>query len=113
MDIVKTGFWPWFLQRITAAILIAGMSVHIIALALGQEKISFELVSDRLSHIGWIVFDLILLSATIFHGFSGLWAIILDFKPDRLFYRTITYTLTITGLILLIYGTLTLWAFIR
>ena len=113
MDIGKTGFWPWFLQRVTAVILIAGMSVHIVTLALGQEKIRFELVSDRLSHIGWIVFDLILLSATIFHGFSGLWAIILDFKPDRGFYKAATYTLTITGPILFAYGIFTLWAFIR
>lgn len=113
MDIEKTGFWPWFLQRVTAVILIAGMSVHIVTLALGQEKIRFELVSDRLSHIGWIVFDLILLSATIFHGFSGLWAIILDFKPDSIFYKVTTYILIIIGITLFIYGILTLWAFIK
>lgn len=113
MDINKTGLWPWFLQRVTAVILIAGMSVHIIALALGQEKIRFELVSGRLTHMGWIIFDIILLSAALYHGFSGLWAIILDFRPERIFYKVTTYTLTIIGITLFIYGILTLWAFIR
>lgn len=92
----------WFFQRVTAIFLVLGMGVHILVLPLGGERLSYSLVSGRLSHKGWIVFDLLLLLSCIYHGLSGIWGIILDYNPKS--FKTIGYTVFTISLILSILG---------
>jgi len=92
----------WFFQRVTAVFLIFGMAVHILVLPLGVERLSFSLVSGRLSHMGWIVFDLLLLLSCIYHGLNGIWGVILDYNL-RLS-RFIGYTISAISFIFLVLG---------
>ena len=70
----------WFFQRVTAIFLIFGMAVHIIVLPLGGERLSYSMVSGRLFHAGWILFDLLLLASCLYHGLNGIWGVILDYN---------------------------------
>lgn len=88
---------PWFFQRATAIFLIFGMAVHIFSLPLGGEKLTYSLVSGRLSHTGWLIFDLLLLLSCIYHGFNGMLGIILDYNPKSL--KAIGYILFTISLI--------------
>ena len=92
----------WFFQRVTAVFLIFGMAVHILVLPLGVERLSFSLVSGRLSHMGWIVFDLLLLLSCIYHGLNGIWGVILDYNPKSL--KGIGYTISAISFIFLVLG---------
>jgi len=92
----------WFFQRVTAIFLVLGMAVHILVLPLGGERLTYSLVSGRLSHMGWIVFDLLLLLSCIYHGLNGIWGVILDYNPKSL--KTIGYAAFSISLIFAILG---------
>ncbi len=109
----QRGLWSWLLQRITGAYLVFGMAVHVIALPLGRETISFESVSARLSHAWWLVFDLLLLLACVYHGFNGLWSIFTDFNPSEGLRRGIAWGLVLFGLVWIGYGVFVLVPFAK
>lgn len=113
MDVAKTGLWSWLWQRITGAILVVGMAVHIIILPLSGKTITFDTVAARLKLAGWLAFDLVLLGACLYHGFNGLWAVLLDFNPSSGVKKTAATVLTGLGLVLLVYGALALTPFAR
>lgn len=100
----QSGLWPWLLQRVSGAFLVIGMAVHVIVLPLGKETISFESVSARLQHPGWFIFDLLLLIVCVYHGFNGLWSILVDFNPSQKLRRGIGWGLGLFGLIWIVYG---------
>ncbi len=107
------GLWSWLLQRVSRAYLAFGMAVHIIILPLGGDKISFVSISARLQHGCWLVFDLLLLATCVYHGFNGLWSVLLDFNPSIKIRRTIAWGLVAFGLALSAYGVLVLVPFAR
>jgi succinate dehydrogenase hydrophobic membrane anchor protein len=107
----QRGLWPWLLQRISGAYLVFGMAVHVIVLPLGKEAITFESVSARLQHGCWLVFDLLLLAACVYHGFNGLWSVLLDFNPSLNIRRLIAWGLVVFGLIWTAYGVFVLVPF--
>ena len=107
------GLWSWLLQRVSGAYLAFGMAVHIIILPLGGVSISFDSVSARLQHGCWLVFDLLLLAVCVYHGFNGLWSVLLDFNPSTRIRRTIAWGLVAFGLVLSAYGVLVLVPFAR
>jgi succinate dehydrogenase hydrophobic membrane anchor protein len=113
MEVARTGLWSWLMQRVTGAILVVGMAVHIFILPLSGKTITFETVSARLRHAGWLIFDLVLLAACLYHGFNGLWSVLLDFKPSPGFRRLSAQVLTGLGVLLLIYGAFALVPFTR
>ncbi len=109
----RRGLWSWLFQRITGAYLVFGMAVHVIVLPLGKEAISFESVSARLQHAGWLVFDLLLLLACVYHGFNGLWSILADFNPSEKLRRGIAWGLALFGLVWIAYGVFVLVPFAK
>lgn len=113
MDVVKTGLWSWLWQRVSGAILVVGMAVHIIILPLSGKTITFDSVAARLKLAGWVAFDLILLAACIYHGFNGLWAVLLDFNPSPGLKKTSSRVLMGLGVVLLVYGAIALVPFTR
>lgn len=104
MDMQKTGYWPWLLQRISALYLVFGMTVHMFILPLGGKTIDFTSVHSRLVNAGWVVFDVLLLIACLYHGFNGLWGIVLDYDPRKLFRKGWGYSIAVVGLAFLVYG---------
>jgi len=104
MQIERAGFWPWFLQRLTGLYLAVGMAVHMFILPLGGEPVDFYSVHGRLKYAGWLIFDLLLLVTCLYHGFNGLWAIVLDYNPRGLWRKRLGYFIFIMGLVFLVYG---------
>jgi len=101
----KTGLWPWFMQRITAIILVIGLAVHFWVLHYGLERpLTFEKVAERLNSAGWILFDSILLLACLYHAFNGLYSILLDFNPNKETRKTAYIVLLSAGIILGVFG---------
>lgn len=76
----ESGFWPWFLQRVSAVLLIYALLVHLVAthiFALGE--LSFANVEQRLQSWFYVITDFILLGAALFHGLNGLRMVLLDY----------------------------------
>jgi len=109
----QRGLWSWLLQRISGAYLVFGMAVHVIVLPLGKVAITFDSVSARLQHAGWLVFDLLLLAACVYHGFNGLWSILLDFNPSEKLRKGLAWALVLFGLVWIVYGVFVLAPFAK
>jgi succinate dehydrogenase / fumarate reductase membrane anchor subunit len=87
----------WLLQRVTGAFLLAGVLFHFFFMHFtGPEKITYEVVIQRLSSPWWRTFDIIFLSTAIFHGFNGLWGLVLEYiRGDKL--RGVTQVLILVS----------------
>ena len=80
------GFWSWFLQRVTALLLVIGMAVHFFTFHFSPSRYSsryYDEIVNRFCSPGWITFHICLLSLVIFHGLNGLWGILIDFNLDK------------------------------
>jgi succinate dehydrogenase / fumarate reductase, membrane anchor subunit len=105
VEMRKSGMWPWFLQRITAIILVIGLFAHFLVVHfLIERPVTFEKVKARLYSPGWIYFDIFLLIACIYHAFNGAYAILLDFNPGANFKKAFFYFLLIFGIFLSVFG---------
>ena len=86
MNVEKRGFWSWFLQRITALLLVAGMSVHFFTFHFSPGRYAaryYDEIVSRFCSPGWIAFHSGLLALVIFHGLNGLWGIWMDFNFSK------------------------------
>ena len=86
MNIEKRGFWSWFLQRITALLLVMGMSVHFFAFHFSPGRYAsryYDEIVNRFCSPGWITFHVCLLALVVFHGLNGLWGILVDFNLSK------------------------------
>lgn len=97
------GGTGWVLQRITGFLLLAGLIVHFTVMHFsGSRQVTHELVLRRISSPYWKVFDLIFLSSAIYHGFIGLWGIVLEFAGSpRLLKFSQIVLLASTGILML------------
>ena len=103
MDITKTGFWPWFLQRVTAIYLVFGLVVHLIIGHMGPH-LTIEGVNSRLQAGAWVLFDFTLLLCAVYHGFNGLWMVALDYRPRGRPRTVLSWLLAGGGLVFFVYG---------
>lgn len=107
----------WLLQRITGAFLAVFLFTHVKVLHWDfdfttQGLIDFTFVIDRLSgSIGWGIFYFLFILSALFHGLSGLWAVILDFRPSVGMQRTWLAILWVVGILMAYYGLKTLSVF--
>lgn len=113
MDAKKSPFWSWFGQRATAIILAIWLPIHIIATPLYDKKISSSIVSERLLHSGWLIFDIFLLLCSVYHSLNGVYSISLDFNPGKKIVKGFRLILLSFGIALSAYGIFVLWGFIR
>ncbi|MDR4507377.1 MAG: hypothetical protein MRJ65_03910 [Candidatus Brocadiaceae bacterium] len=103
MSIEKRGFWPWYLQRITALLLVAGMSVHFFLFHFSPNRYVsryYDEIIDRFCSPGWIAFHACLLSLVIFHGLNGIWGIFVDFNFNKRSKYIVNLTLWFIGTVL-------------
>jgi succinate dehydrogenase / fumarate reductase membrane anchor subunit len=107
MDISKTGFWPWFLQRVTAIYLVFGLIVHLILGHMG-EHLTLHGVNARLQAGAWVLFDFLLLLCVVYHAFNGLWMVSLDYRPAGRTRMVLSYLLAFGGIVFFAYGVLAL-----
>lgn len=73
--------WGWFLQRITAALILIFLITHLVVIHIGGGggTITFESVKERLQSPWFMIIDIGLLICGIYHALYGIRGIIFDF----------------------------------
>jgi len=112
--ISRYGLWPWFLQRVTAVLLVVALGAHIWALhfASSGERLTFQGMTARLASPLLLALDAALLALALFHGLNGVRMVFLDFKIGPRAQRWLTTVLWVIGLLTLVFGLNTLVAFL-
>jgi succinate dehydrogenase hydrophobic anchor subunit len=114
LDQSRGGMWAWLAQRVTAVVLIVGLLTHLVATHIfNLGHLSFLNISDRLGSTIFVVIDVSLLAAAIFHGLNGARMVVLDYwlktRASRL---TLTIALWLFGSAAFVYGLWALWPWI-
>ncbi|OGC06354.1 hypothetical protein A3H38_05240 [candidate division WOR-1 bacterium RIFCSPLOWO2_02_FULL_46_20] len=110
---MKAG-WLWFLQRVTAALIVIILYSHIFRVhyvELGQ-PILFAGVALRLKDLLILLTDSSLLLLALFHGLNGVRAVLLDYEFFTKHEKRISWSLLIIGIIFFFGGVKGLWAFL-
>ncbi len=103
------GVWPWFLQRITAVLLLYGLTVHLVVLhVLNIGRLTFDNIGDRLGSGFFIFTDFLLLFAVVFHGLNGVRMVLLDYGFAGSKRTALDAALVVIGVAAIAYG---IWAF--
>ncbi len=109
----------WLLQRVSGLLLAIFLFTHVKVLHWDfdfttQGLLDFTFVIDRLQgSVGWSIFYFLFIISALFHGLSGLWAVVLDFRPSKIFQHVWLAVLWTVGIIAAYYGLTTLSAFFR
>ena len=108
------GMWPWLLQRVTAVVLIIGLLTHIVATHIfNLGHLSYLNIGDRLGSTFFVVIDVSLLAAAIFHGLNGTRMVVLDYwLKSRGSRRALAIALWVFGSAVFVYGLWALWPWI-
>ena len=110
----RPGMWPWFLQRVTGALLLVWLAIHMAALHWGgHESQFFYAVARRLRHGGWVLFDLLLIVLCLYHGLNGVRAVLLDVLPGARARRALKRLLWVVGLAALVIACKVLAGFLQ
>jgi succinate dehydrogenase hydrophobic anchor subunit len=103
------SFLRWVLQRLTGLLLVLGLGTHTIVIHFsGHSPIDVNVVQDRLKDVFWLVFYVVFLAATLFHGLNGVYEVIDDYKPGRSFRIFVSIILWGAGLLALVWGLIVL-----
>jgi succinate dehydrogenase hydrophobic anchor subunit len=114
LDQSRGGMWAWLAQRVTAVVLIVGLLTHLVAThVFNLGHLSFLNIGDRLGSTFFVVIDVSLLAAAIFHGLNGARMVVLDYwlktRGSRL---ALTIGLWVLGSVTFVYGLWALWPWI-
>ncbi|MBI5777843.1 MAG: hypothetical protein HZA49_00105 [Planctomycetes bacterium] len=105
------SFIRWLLQRITGLLLVLGLGTHTIVIHFsGHSPIDVNVVHDRLKDTFWLVFYIVFLAATLFHGLNGFYEVIDDYKPSQRLRALLGLALWGIGLLALVWGIYVLMA---
>lgn len=98
-----SGFWLWFLQRLTGVLLLALVLLHgwfshfaqidAVEAGLQDEPVVFSVVEDRLTRVGFIVLDVALLTLVLYHGLNGVRTVLLEWRAAARHARAVTAAL--------------------
>jgi len=110
----RGGMWAWLFQRITAVVLIVGLITHVVAthiFALGE--LDYANIADRLASWAFVVIDVSLLAAVLYHALNGARMVLLDYWFTARSHRlTLAVVLWVIGLAAFGYGMWALWPWI-
>jgi len=104
----------WIWQRLTALALVILLGVHfwLLHYADPSRGLVFAGVQVRLKGLPWILVDLALLAAALFHGLNGVRNVILDYHTAPGLQRTLTVVMWAFGVLIFVLGARTLAAFV-
>ena len=115
LDSSRGGMWGWLMQRVTAVVLIIGLLTHLVAthiVSLGH--LSYLNIDHRLGSTFFVVIDVSLLAAAIFHGLNGARMVVLDYWLKTRGSRVaLTIALWLFGTATFVYGMWALWPWIN
>jgi succinate dehydrogenase / fumarate reductase membrane anchor subunit len=92
------GTWAWFLQRLSAVLLVVLLGVHIYL--------------DHYAQVGAEI-DYSMLAMVLFHGLNGTRTILFDFDIFMKRKKTVDIGLLVLGIATMIWGIVILWPFIH
>lgn len=114
LDRSRGGMWPWLGQRVTAALVLATIMVHLVLthfVAIGE--LSFDNIGERLAGGAVLVNDVVLLLAVVYHALNGLRMVILDWGlATPAARRVFDAMLWLVGIAAIIYGIWALWVWV-
>lgn len=114
LDTARGGMWPWLAQRLTAALVLVTIVVHLILthyVAIGQ--LSYANIAERLAGGAVLVNDVVLLAAVVFHGLNGVRMVVLDWGlRGRVSRRLFDAALWLVGLAAVAYGVWAIWIWV-
>lgn len=105
------GAFPWFVQRISGAILLIALLVHFWVLhffPVGDGSITYENVMARLQHPMWRTFNLIFLVCGLYHGMNGIILNVHDYIRNDHLRTAIVGALWVVALFYLVLGSMTM-----
>lgn len=95
----REGMWPWLMQRLTALYLVFGLALHFILTHVFMKKpITLSQVEARLVSKWFVLFDVTLLAACVYHAFNGVFNVYKDYNPHSGNRRFVGWILVIAGL---------------
>ena len=111
----KGGMWAWLFQRITAVFVFVALGVHLVAthiLSIGE--LSYDNIAERLASSVFVVVDVLLLAAVLFHALNGFRMVVLDYWFSARGSRTaLAVVLWVIGVAAFAYGLWALWPWIK
>ncbi len=114
LDSSRGGMWGWLMQRVTAVVLIVGLLTHLVATHIfNLGHLSYLNIDHRLGSAFFVVIDISLLAAAVFHGLNGARMVVLDYwLQSRASRRALAIALWVFGSATFVYGTWALWPWI-
>ena len=75
----RAGWWAWFLQRLTGVALVGYLFLHILVISTVQAgEDAFNSVLIVLQKPFFVVLDLFLIAAVVYHGLNGVRVLLFD-----------------------------------
>jgi len=109
------GSWAWFLQRLSAVLLVVLLTIHIYVDHYWHvgEDITVDSVNERLRELTFIVVDYSMLAMVLLHGLNGTRTVLFDFDMFIKRKKTVDIGLWVLGIATMIWGIAILWPFIQ
>ncbi len=112
------GSWPWFLQRVTAVLLVVLLAAHIVIdhfwqMGAATSELSVYNIHLRLREIVWIGVDWSMLAVVLFHGLNGTRTVMFDFDCFMKRRKMVDAGLWVLGIAMLVWGIIILMPFIN
>ncbi|MBX5475955.1 MAG: hypothetical protein IRZ18_02380 [Clostridia bacterium] len=97
--------WTWLLQAFTGLLLVVLIALHMIANHFAKHGLlTYRDVAALFANPYWLVLQLALLFAVIYHGLNGLRAVILDAGLSPAAARRLDWALVVLGAAMGVYG---------
>ncbi|WP_181686103.1 succinate dehydrogenase hydrophobic membrane anchor subunit [Halorhabdus salina] len=102
----ESGGWGWFLQRITAVVLIGTLAFHFFLLHFVNHAAEITLAGTqaRMSQVGYFLTMIVFLVTATFHGVNGVYNALLNQGISGTQKRVAKFGLSLAGLLLIVQG---------
>jgi len=99
------GFTAWLLHRLTGVLLLLYLLVHIaVVQSVAQGPQGFDRVMAAVQSPPFLLFEVALLAAVLYHTLNGLRLLLLDAGWGLVHHKTLFGVLALAGLIALVLG---------
>ena len=97
------GMWAWLLHRVSGLVLVAYLFAHIFVISQAQRgSESFDRLFKTLESPLFVVLDLVLLGAVLYHMMNGIRVLFFDFGVAIKKQKTLFYVVIGVGVVVLV-----------
>ncbi|MEK6693173.1 MAG: succinate dehydrogenase, hydrophobic membrane anchor protein [Nitrospirota bacterium] len=96
----------WFLQRVTGFFLFLVLMVHFYIMHFEDHSaIEHASIVERFSNPYWITFDIFFLAILSYHGFNGLWRMVIEYIRSERLLKVVQILIIFLTIIIFSFGT--------